>query len=86
MTKMSKKNVSNEQLARLIAKGFEGVDNRFNNLESKMATKDDLAELKTELKQDIEDVDLKISRLAYDFDVKDLKKRMTIVERKVGIK
>jgi hypothetical protein len=72
---MSKKDITNEELARMIAKGFENA-----------ATKTDISDLKSELKQDIEDLDIKMSRLAYDFDVKDLKKRMSVVERKIGIK
>jgi hypothetical protein len=82
MTKMSKKDISNEVLGRMIAKGFENT-----------ATKDDIKNLKadliretTEIRQDLEDLELKIGNLAYAFDVKDLKKRMDVVERKIGIK
>ena len=80
MTKMSKKDITNEQLARIIAKGFEGVDKRFDLV----ITKDDLNQELTGIKQDLENIELRMGHLAYAFDVKDLKKRVAILERKVG--
>ena len=73
-----------DQLGQMIGKGF-------NSVETRMATKDDLKSLATkaelaEIKQDLENIELKIGHLAYAFDVKDLKKRVTILERKVGVR
>ncbi|MBI4363452.1 MAG: hypothetical protein HY545_01235 [Candidatus Doudnabacteria bacterium] len=79
--KMPKK-VTTEDLARMMAKGFE-----------EMATKENLKAAKNELsheisgiKQDLEAIELRIGHLAYAFEVKDLKRRMAIVERKIGVK
>lgn len=83
MTKMSKKDMSNEQLARVIAKGFEGVDDRFDEVDNRF---DGISTELTGIKQDLENLELRMGHLAYAFDVKDLKKRMAVVERKVGIK
>ena len=55
----------------MMAKGFEDT-----------ATKADIAEIK----KDLENIELRIGHLAYAFEVKDLKKRMSVVERKVGVK
>ncbi len=84
MTKMSKKDISNEQLARMMAKGFEDMA-RKDDLKN-LVTKDDLTRELSGIKEDLESLELRMGHLAYAFDVKDLKKRMAIVERKVGIK
>lgn len=68
--KMPKK-VTNEGLARMMAKGFED-----------MATKNDLAEIKLEL----EEINQKFDHVVYKFEVKDLQKRVTVLERRVGVK
>ncbi len=88
MTKMSKNDVSNEELARMIAKGFNSVEIRMATKEDlkNLATKDDLKREATEIRQDLENLELRIGSLAYAFDVKDLKKRMDVVERKIGVK
>ena len=49
MAKMSKKDISNEQLARMIAQGFENT-----------ATKADILEIK----QDLENLELRMGHLA----------------------
>ena len=72
------KKVTTEDLARMMAKGFENT-----------ATKEDLKTLATkaelaEIKEDLENIELKIGHLAYAFDVKDLKKRVTVLEHKIG--
>ncbi|OGE88428.1 MAG: hypothetical protein A3J07_01395 [Candidatus Doudnabacteria bacterium RIFCSPLOWO2_02_FULL_49_13] len=69
---MSKK-VTNEELARMMAKGFED-----------MATKEDLKTLAT--KQDLEDLTLKFDNVAFKFEVKDLERRVDVLERKVSVK
>ena len=76
MTKMSKKDITNEQLARIIAKSFEATDKRFDNLDQELSG----------VKQDLENIELRIGHLAYAFEVKDLKKRVAMLERKVGVK
>ena len=78
------KKVTIEDLAQITARGFEGI-------QKDMATKDDLKQLATkaelaEIKEDLENIELKIGHLAYTFDVKDLKKRVTVLEHKVGVK
>jgi hypothetical protein len=80
MTKMSKKDISNELLSRIISKGFESTATK-EDLKT-LATKAELAEIKV----DLENIELKIGHLAYAFDVKDLKKRVTALEHKFGVK
>jgi chaperonin cofactor prefoldin len=69
------KQVTNEELARMIAVGFENT-----------ATKTELLEVKQELQEDLERIELRMNHLAPNFEVKDLKKRVGVLERKVGIK
>ena len=82
------KKVTTDDLAKMVAKGF-------NSIESKMASKDDLKAFATKedllketsaIRDDIENLELRMGHLAYAFDVKDLKKRMVVVERKLGVK
>ena len=55
--------VTNNELAHMIAAGFHGVDERFKDIESRMATKDDLAELKKELLGHILVVDERVTSI-----------------------
>ncbi len=70
--KMSKKDMSNEQLARMMAKGFENVDNRFDRIENRLEN----------VESDIEEINLKFDHVAHKFEVKDLERRVTILENK----
>lgn len=72
---------SQEELARIIAAGFEQT-----------ASKQDLENVRQELKQDIQRIDLNIERidvrldnLAPQFEVDDLKRRTLKLEKKTGI-
>ena len=56
--------VSNNELARMIAEGFHGVDQRFNGIENRMsgmATKDDLVAVRKELLEHILIVDQRVT-------------------------
>jgi len=65
---------SQAELARMIAKGFEQT-----------ATKTDLAELRsdlTEVNQKVELINDRLDHVAYKFEVKDLQARVTKLEQK----
>jgi len=77
---------SQEELARMVAEGFVGVDKGFRGVHAVMVTKDDLVSELAGIKQDLEDLKLKFDHVAYKFEVKDLEKRMAVVERKIGVR
>lgn len=66
----------------MVAKGFNDITNR-------MATKDDLALLEKRMTDkfelEVNRLDLRLDQIAPDFDVKDLKKRVTRIETHLGL-
>ncbi len=79
--------LSQEELARMVAEGFGAVDKSFQGV----ATKEDIADLATkaelaEIKRDLEEILLKFDHVPYKFEVKDLQKRVAIIEHKIGFK
>lgn len=69
------KEITNDELAQMVAKGFDGVDERFNEVEKKMATKDDLKKLEgkvdkgfKEVKEDIEELTLEVREVNKKLD------------------
>lgn len=66
----------------MVAKGFNDITNR-------MATKDDLALLEKRMTDkfelEVNRLDLRLDQMAPDFDVKDLKKRVTRIETHLGL-
>jgi len=86
---MSKENsVTNEELARMIKTGFDEVGKRLNNLELKtdrLELKTDRLEIKTDrLESGVFDIKLRLDNTAHRFEVKDLQRRVTILEKKAG--
>lgn len=96
------KKITLETLATMIAKEFGSVNSLIENLRAEMATKEDLERLRAELmrdmvsKSDLQDtkeeilkaIDREISVIEHDTDsrFKDHERRITSVEKKVGIK
>lgn len=76
------KRITINQLAVMVAKGFNDITNR-------MATKDDLALLEKRMTDkfelEVNRLDLRLDQMAPDFDVKDLKKRVTRIETHLGL-
>jgi len=67
--------VSLEHLARMIAKGFGGVDKRFDKVDERLDT----------LEQGQEEIKLKLDHVAYRFEVQELDRRLKLVEQKLGL-
>ncbi|PIR96123.1 MAG: hypothetical protein COT92_02870 [Candidatus Doudnabacteria bacterium CG10_big_fil_rev_8_21_14_0_10_42_18] len=68
--KKLKKNMSIDDLAVMVAQGFENT-----------ATKDDIARLD----QGLEEVKLRLDGVAYRFELAELQKRIQLLEKRVGI-
>ncbi|MEO8065920.1 MAG: hypothetical protein ABI643_03675 [Candidatus Doudnabacteria bacterium] len=65
------KKVTIDNLAKMIADGFENTTTEITGV------KQDIAEVK----QDLEDIKLKFDSVAYKFEVKDLDRRVTVLEK-----
>ena len=66
MEKRNGKKVTIDQLASMVARGFEGV---FEHMEKKLATKADLGDLKEDVGKAIKNVDEKLSKAVRDVDL-----------------
>jgi hypothetical protein len=72
---------NNEFLARMTAKGFEDVAKSFEDVNARMATKDDLLKLE----QGQENIQLRLDSMAPYFEVKQLEHRVKRLEERAGI-
>lgn len=80
---MPQKPITNEELARMINKGFDGNDKRFDKVDSKL----DKIEVRLDnIDQGQEEIKLRLDNVAYRFEVEDLKKRVKKIELKVGVR
>ena len=80
---MPKKLTSNEDLARMINKGFEGNDERFDKVETRL----DRIEIRLDtLDQGQDEIKLRLDNVVYRFEVEDVKKRVKKIEFKLGIR
>ena len=86
--------VTNEELARMVAKGFDGVDQRFDQMASKedlkrLATKEDLEQVKIDLENKMNRLEVGISDIkdgvVPKLDFEDLEGRVKYVETKLSI-
>ncbi|UZE92964.1 MAG: hypothetical protein IB617_02285 [Candidatus Nealsonbacteria bacterium] len=83
MKKKNTKNTTINQLARMIKRGFDGVDKNFNKADKRF----DKIETKiTNLENGQEEIKLKLDRVAYRFEVEELDRRLKRVESKLGLK
>jgi len=73
---MVKKKITNEDLALMMKKGFDGIDERFDNIEGDI----------TELKIGQEDIKLRLDQAAWRFEMQDLEKRVEVLEKHTGVK
>jgi len=80
---MVKKKITNEDLALMMKKGFDGIDERFVRLEGGQGEmKADIQELKTGQ----EDIKLRLDQAAWRFEMQDLEKRVEVLEKHTGVK
>ena len=87
---MGKKPVTNEDLARMIKKGFDHNDKRFDDIDKRLSAVDkrfDKVETRlSNLEQGHEDIQMRLGNVAFKFEVDDLKKRVKKIEFKLGIR
>lgn len=77
---MKKKNITINQLARMIKCGFDDVDGRFDKIERQ------LKNFREKNSLEHEDIKLRLSQVAYRFELEEIDKRLKKVETKVGLK
>jgi polyhydroxyalkanoate synthesis regulator phasin len=68
-----------DTLATMVKKGFDAIDAKFGQVETKFGQ---IETRLTNIEQGQEDVILKLDNFAYKFEVKELQKRVTKLERK----
>ncbi len=79
--------MTNEKLAIMIQKGFDDADKRNNKRFEKIDKRFEKMEINFfDLKQGQEDIQSKLSNVAYRFEVEDLEKRVKKLEFKLGLK
>lgn len=83
MTKKIKKNVTLDDLAGMVKRGFDGIDKGFD--ENTRKHKVMMAKLEN-LKNGQEEIKLKLDQVAYRFEVQELDRRLRRVESKLGLK
>lgn len=80
---MKEKQITNEDLAQMIKKGFDGSDEKFEGIDKRF---DDIEVRLENIEAGQEDIKLRLGEFAYRFEVEDLKKRLEKVEAKLAIK
>lgn len=83
MKKKNTKNTTINQSARMIKRGFDGVDKNFNKADKRF---DKIETKLTNLENGQEEIKLKLDRVAYRFEVEELDRRLKRVEAKLGLK
>lgn len=69
---MKKKNITIDDLAGMVAKGFEGVNSRIDKLDTRLGN--------VEIGQ--EEIKLKLDNVAYRFELRELERRIELLEKK----
>lgn len=87
---MPKKKITLDKLAAMVQKGFEHVDLRFDRIDKKIdnvkvGLENRMDSIKSDLENRIDDVKLENDQLAPYFEVNDLKGRVSLIEKKLGI-
>lgn len=70
------KQATNDELAAMIKKGFDGVDKKFKEAPAE----------RNELERDMKEVKMKFAYTAWQIDMEELKKQVVVFEQKVKIK
>lgn len=83
MANKNKKNIKLDDLAGMIKRGFDGVDKRFDentkDHRSMMARLDNLG-------NSVEEINLKLTNVAYRFEVVEIDRKLKRVESRLGMK
>ena len=83
MVKKIKKNVTLDDLAGMVKRGFDGVDKRLDeNIKEHRVMMAKLGNLEN----GVEEIKLKLDQVAYRFEVQELDRRIKRIEMKLGIK
>lgn len=80
MARKIKKNITLDNLAGMIKRGFDGVDKRFEKVEKQ------LKNFREENSLEHEEIKLRLSQVAYRFELEEMDKRLKRVEAKLGLK
>ena len=76
MMKKTNKNITLNDLAVMVKRGFDGVDEKFDKMENRLEN----------LENGQEEIKLKLDHVAYRFEVEELDRRLRRVESKIGLK
>lgn len=80
MIKKKKKEITLDDLAGMVQRGFVGVDKRFDKVETRL---DGVEERLKNVEIGQEDIKLRLDNVAYRFELKQLDERVTSLERKM---
>ena len=94
MNKRIKKNITLDNLAGMVKRGFDGVDKRFDGVDKRLNGVDKrfdkientLKNFREENSLEHEEIKLRLSQVAFRFEVEELDRRLKRVEAKVGLK
>lgn len=76
---MKEKNITNENLARMVQNGFTEMNKKFEKIDEKLERLD---EKSISLEQGQLDIKLRLDNVAYRFELQELDKRITKLEQK----
>ena len=87
MNKRIKKNITLDNLAGMVKHGFDGVDKRLDGVDKRFdKIENTLKNFREENSLEHEEIKLRLSQVAYRFEVEELDRRLKRVEAKVGLK
>jgi tetrahydromethanopterin S-methyltransferase subunit G len=72
-----------DDLAKIVKKGFDGVDKRFDKIEKRLVGVDGRFD---RLEKSVDEIKMKMAYVAWQIDMKEVMERLAKVEKKVGIK
>ncbi|MFQ6119095.1 MAG: hypothetical protein ACE5KE_04300 [Methanosarcinales archaeon] len=81
--KKKRRKVTIDGLARMVKRGFDGVDKNFNKVNKRF---DKVEKRLINLENGQEEIKLKLDRVAYRFEIEELDRRPKRVETKLGLK
>lgn len=88
--KYMSKEITNDELAMIVKEGFESLENRMDKFEGRMdkveVKLDKVEERLSGLENKVDAMDLRLSHMAPAFEIEELKNRMVLVERKIGLR
>jgi len=88
--KRNTKNITTNHLARMIKRGFDGVDKDFNKVDKRFngvnKRFDGVDKRLDNLENGQEEIKLKLDRVAYRFEIEELDRRLKRIEAKLGLK